>query len=84
MWRSFRRRVRPGDEDRAVLVALAREPAGPEQPLVLERPGEKQLRLSVSLLDREHAAGDHPPRAVHRDRDRQAQRLPAPEDEPAT
>ena len=49
--------VRPGDQDRTVLVVVAeRQPVGGEQPLVLERPGEQQLHLGVGLLAREEVA----------------------------
>ena len=49
--------VRPGDEDRTVLVVAAeRQPIGAEQSLVLKRAGEQQLRLGVGLLGREQVA----------------------------
>jgi hypothetical protein len=48
--------VRPGDEDRAFTVSREREPVLGEQRLVLERPGEQQLRLSVRLLAGEQVA----------------------------
>ena len=49
--------VRPGDQDRRVLRAMIRrEPVGPEQPLILQRPGEQQLRLGRGLLGAEQVA----------------------------
>ena len=49
--------VRPGDEDRTLLVLAAeRQPIRAEQPLVLKRRGEQQLHLSVGLLGREQVA----------------------------
>ena len=43
--------VRPRHQDRRVLgVALRREPVRAEQPLVLQRAGEQQLRLGAGLL----------------------------------
>jgi len=52
--------VGPGDEDRALAIGADRQPVCSEQPLVLERPSEQQLRLSVSLLACEQVADPVP------------------------
>jgi hypothetical protein len=52
--------VRPGDQDRALAIGADRQPVSAEQPLVLERPREQQLRLSVSLLACEQVADPVP------------------------
>ena len=49
--------IRPRHEGRRVpRVVVGWDPVGPEQPLVLERLGEQQLRLGRGLLGREQVA----------------------------